>query len=156
MAALQICKADIRQRKGNPIFPVFCLGLSQHAPKTLSAAQHCPQKKVSQRCRALQITALNVSQSKSTSSRATQSTTSNQHPGLPPTSIPSRTLTQNPKPLAFQYSMLWKMYEKTIIHVVCYVFTYMSFSFKFGCDRKVCVGIGIEGLGVKINGLCSV
>ena len=22
---------------------------------------------------------------------------------------------------------------------------------KFGCDRKVCVGIGIEGLGVKMN-----
>lgn len=48
------------------------------------------------------------------------------------------------------------MYEKTIIHVVCYVFTYMSFSFKFGCDRKVCVGIGIEGLGVKINVLIEI
>ena len=27
---------------------------------------------------------------------------------------------------------------------------------KLGCDRKVCVGIGIEGLGVKINVLIEI
>ena len=27
---------------------------------------------------------------------------------------------------------------------------------KFGCDRKACVGIGIEGLGVKINVLIEI
>ena len=27
---------------------------------------------------------------------------------------------------------------------------------KFGCDKKVCVGIGIEGLGVKINVLIEI
>ena len=27
---------------------------------------------------------------------------------------------------------------------------------KFGCDRKVCVNIGIEGLGVKINDLIEI